>query len=443
MVSITVIGTGYVGLVSGACLADFGNTVTCVDNNPEKIEALKGGKIPIYEPGLDIVVDRNTKAGRLMFTTDLAGSVKKNSVAFIAVGTPPADNGSADLRFVEQVAREIGAAMDSYLVVVDKSTVPIGTAHKVSLWIKEELAKRDLDIPFDVVSNPEFLREGSAVQDFTHPDRVVIGSDSDSARKIMKDIYRSLYLNDTPYIETNLESAEMIKYASNAFLALKITFINEIANLCEKVGANVQDVAKAVGRDGRIGSKFLHPGPGYGGSCFPKDTQAMAKIGRDFDSPLSLVETTIAANERQRLKMTDKIEAGFGGPGSLVGKTIAILGMAFKQDTDDMRDSPAITICEGLVKRGAKLRVWDPGAMKEAAWRLDAIKGSIFFAKGEYDAIEGAGALVILTPWNQFRNLDLVKIKELLTLPLFFDLRNIYKREEVEEAGLQYFSVGR
>jgi UDPglucose 6-dehydrogenase len=432
-----------VGLVSGACLADFGNTVTCVDNNPEKIEALKQGIIPIYEPGLDMVADRNVKAGRLRFSTDLAATVRQNQVAFIAVGTPQSEDGGADLSAVEQAAREIGAAMESYMVVVDKSTVPIGTAKQVSLWIREELAKRSLDIPFDVVSNPEFLREGSAVQDFTHPDRVVIGSDSEAARKIMKDIYRSLYLNETPYIETNLESAEMIKYASNAFLALKITFINEIANLCEKVGANVQDVAKAVGRDGRIGPKFLHPGPGYGGSCFPKDTQALAKIARDYHSPVSLVEATIAANERQKKRMAEKIEDGLGGPGSLAGKTIAILGLAFKQNTDDIRDSPAIAICEELVKRGARLRVWDPAAMKEALWRLRSIQEKIFFASGEYDAMEGAGALAILTPWNQFRNLDFKKTKELLALPNFFDLRNIYNRQEVEAAGLRYYSVGR
>jgi UDPglucose 6-dehydrogenase len=443
MVNIAVIGTGYVGLVSGACLADFGNTVTCVDNNSEKIETLKQGIIPIYEPGLDMVVDRNAKAGRLRFSTDLAGAVKQNQVTFIAVGTPPADDGGADLSAVEQVAREIGAAMESYLVVVDKSTVPIGTAKKVSRWIREELAKRSVDIPFDVVSNPEFLREGSAVQDFTHPDRVVIGSESDAARKIMKDIYRSLYLNETPYIETNLESAEMIKYASNAFLALKITFINEVANLCEKVGANVQDVAKAVGRDGRIGPKFLHPGPGYGGSCFPKDTQALAKIARDHDSPISLVETTIAANERQKMRMAEKIEEGFGGPGSLAGKTIAVLGLAFKQNTDDMRDSPSIVICEELVRRGARLRVWDPAAMKEALWRLGSIKEKVFFASGEYDAMEGSSALAILTPWNQFRNLDLKKAKELLALPLFFDFRNIYDRKDVEASGMRYFSVGK
>jgi UDPglucose 6-dehydrogenase len=441
--NITVVGTGYVGLVSGACLADFGNFVTCVDNNPEKIEKLQRGIIPIYEPGLDLVVRRNTQAGRLGFSTDLAAAVKQNQVAFIAVGTPPADDGSADLRYVEQAAREIAAAMESYTVVVDKSTVPIGTGQKVTGWIREELQKRGAGIPFDVVSNPEFLREGSAVQDFTHPDRVVIGTESERARKIMKDIYRSLYLNETPYIETNLESAEMIKYASNAFLALKITFINEIANLCEKAGADVQAVANAVGRDGRIGSKFLHPGPGYGGSCFPKDTQAMARIGREYGETLSLVETTIEANERQKLRMVDKIEAGLGGPGSLRGKTIAILGLAFKQNTDDMRESPAIVICEGLVRGGAKLRVWDPAAMEEASWRLAAIQDSVFFSRGEYDALEGADALVILTPWNQFRNLDLDRVKKLLTLPCFFDLRNIYNRKEVEAAGLRYFAVGK
>jgi UDPglucose 6-dehydrogenase len=414
-----------------------------VDNNPEKIEKLKQGVIPIYEPGLELVVSRNTQAGRLGFTTELAAAVKQNPVAFIAVGTPPADDGSADLRYVEQAAREIAAAMESYTVVVNKSTVPIGTGRKVTGWIREELKKRGAVIPFDVVSNPEFLREGSAVQDFTHPDRVVIGTESGKARKVMKDIYRSLYLNETPYIETNPESAEMIKYASNAFLAVKITFINETANLCEKVGADVQAVANAMGRDGRIGSKFLHPGPGYGGSCFPKDTQAMARIGREYGEPLSLVETTIEANERQKIRMVHKIETGLGGPGSIRGKTIAILGLAFKQNTDDMRESPAITICEGLVRGGAKLRVWDPAAMEEASWRLEAIKDSVSFTKGEYDALQGADALVILTPWNQFRNFDLGRVKNLLTLPYFFDFRNIYNREEVEAAGLRYFAVGK
>lgn len=443
MAKIAVIGTGYVGLVSGACLADFGNSVVCVDNNAEKIAALRTGAIPIYEPGLDDVVERNVAAGRLSFTTDLVAAVKSNDVAFVAVGTPPADDGSADLRFVEQVAREIARAMDGYKVVVDKSTVPVGTGRKVMGWIKEELATRGADIEFDVVSNPEFLREGSAVQDFTHPDRVVIGSDSARARSTMKDVYRALYLNETPYIETNLETAEMIKYASNAFLAVKITFINEVANLCEKVGANVQDVSKAMGRDGRIGGKFLHPGPGYGGSCFPKDTQAMARTGRDYGEPLSIVETTIEANERQKARMVAKIEAGLGGEGSLKGKTIAILGLAFKPNTDDMRESPAIAVAEGLVARGAKIRAWDPAAMKEASWRLESIKTSLVFASDEYDALSGSDALVLMTEWNQLRNLDLARVKALLKKPVFFDLRNVYKREDVEGAGFSYFAVGR
>jgi UDPglucose 6-dehydrogenase len=443
MARIAVIGTGYVGSVSGACLADFGNHVTCVDRDSEKIESFLKGVIPIYEPGLDTIVTRSVTAGRLKFSTDLKKAVEENDVVFIAVGTPPAEDGGADLRYVEEAAREIGRAMNHYTVVVDKSTVPVGTGRRVSAWIGEELRERGLEVPFDVVSNPEFLREGSAVFDFTHPDRVVIGSGSEKARTLMKEVYRSLYLNETPYIETNLESAEMIKYASNAFLAVKITFINEIANLCENLGADVQDVAKGMGRDGRIGPKFLHPGPGYGGSCFPKDTQALAKTGRDHHSPITLVETAMAANEAQKLRMVGKIEAGLGGPGSLEGKTVALLGLAFKQNTDDMRDSPAIAIARGLAGRGARLRVWDPEAMREARWRLPDIGDSLYFAKDEYDAAEGAQGLAIITPWNQFRNMDLGRIKSLLTLPCFFDLRNIYRREDVEKAGLRYFGVGR
>jgi UDPglucose 6-dehydrogenase len=443
MANIAVIGTGYVGLVSGACLADFGNQVICVDSNREKIETLRKGEIPIYEPGLDLIVDRNVSAGRLNFTTDLDSAVKHNLVVLIAVGTPSTEDGSADLRYVEYAARQIGSSMETYTVVVDKSTVPIGTGRMVKGWIQEELLRRGADIPFDVVSNPEFLREGSAVQDFTHPDRVVIGAESDKSRKIMKDIYRSLYLNETPFIETNLESAEMIKYASNSFLAIKITFINEIANLCEKVGADVQDVAKAVGRDGRIGSKFLHPGPGYGGSCFPKDTRAMAQTGRVYGEPLLLVEAAITSNNNQKSKMTEKIETGMGGAGSLSGKTIAVLGLAFKQNTDDMRESPAIDICGDLVQKGAFLRVWDPAAMKEAQWRLESIKNNIHFSEDEYDAISGAHAVVIITPWNQFRNLDLPRVKKILAQPYFFDLRNIYSRSEVENLGLKYFGVGK
>ncbi|MDR1074619.1 MAG: UDP-glucose/GDP-mannose dehydrogenase family protein [Treponema sp.] len=440
MVSIAMIGTGYVGSVSGACLADFGNTVVCVDSDSEKIEALKRGIIPIFEPGLDGIVARNMQEGRLSFTTDFSGAVKASEVVFIAVGTPPAADGSADLRYVETVAREIGRTIEKWTIVVDKSTVPIGTGRKAHGWIQEELTRRGAAIPFEVVSNPEFLREGTAVYDFTHPDRVVIGTENEKARSLMKDVYRPLYLNETPYIETNLESAEMIKYASNAFLALKITFINEIANLCEKTGADVQDVAKAMGRDGRIGSKFLHPGPGYGGSCFPKDTRALAQIGREYGKPVSLVEAAMSANERQKLRMAEKIQAELG---DLHGKTIAILGLAFKQNTDDMRESPAIAICERLAESGAKLRLFDPAAMKEAEWRLVGIKDSITFTGGEYEASRGADALVILTPWNQFRNLDLNKIKKLLILPYFFDLRNIYKREDVERAGLKYVGVGR
>lgn len=439
MSNIAVVGTGYVGLVSGACLADFGNHVTCVDVDAAKIERLKRGEIPIFEQGLDDVVARTCKAGRLAFTTDLASAVQANDVIFIAVGTPPAEDGSADLRHVEEAARAVARAMNGYKVVVDKSTVPVGTARKVSAWISEELSQRGAAHAFDVVSNPEFLREGSAVQDFTHPDRVVVGADRPQAREVMKEVYRALFLNETPFIETGLETAELIKYASNAFLAVKITFINEVANLCEKVGANVQEVARAMGRDGRIGSKFLHPGPGYGGSCFPKDTQALARTARDYGEPLSLLEATIQSNERQKSRMIDKIEKGIGG---LKGKTLAVLGLSFKPNTDDMRDAPSLAICSGLVERGASLRLWDPVAMKEAGWRLKAIRDKICFASDEYDALTGADAVVILTEWNQFRNLDLSLVKDRLKSPVFFDLRNIYRRETLEGMGFRYFGVG-
>jgi len=439
MAKIAVIGTGYVGSVSGACLADFGNHVICVDTNADKIESLKKGIIPIFEPGLDVVVERNCKDGRLSFSTDLSFALSECNVIFIAVGTPPADDGSADLIYVENAARQIGQLINQYTVVVDKSTVPIGTGRKVTGWIKEELVKRNANIKFDVVSNPEFLREGSAVYDFTHPDRVVIGSESERARGIMKDVYRSLYLNETPFIETNLESAEMIKYASNAFLAVKITFINEIANLCEKTGADIRSVVKAVGKDGRIGSKFLHPGPGYGGSCFPKDTRALAKIAKDNGETLNIVETTIAVNENQKLRAAKKIENAFC---SLKGKTVSILGLAFKPNTDDMRESPAISICEYLSEKGALLRIYDPAAMKEASWRLESIKDSVYFAKDEYDSINGCDAVVIATEWNQFRNLDLQKVKTLLKSPYFFDLRNIYKSDELLSLGFKYYCIG-
>jgi len=444
MTRIAIIGTGYVGLVSGSCLADFGNSVTCVDTNAEKIESLRQGIIPIYEPGLEEVVERNVKAGRLFFTTKLEEAIQKNTAVYIAVGTPPAEDGSADLCYVEEAARSIGKAMEGYTVIVDKSTVPVGTARKVIKWIQEELANRKKDLPFDVVSNPEFLREGTAVYDFTHPDRVVIGAESAKARELMKDVYRPLYLNETPYIETGLESAEMIKYASNAFLAVKISYINEISALCEKTGADVQDVARAMGKDGRIGAKFLHSGPGYGGSCFPKDTKALAKTGRDQNASLFIVEAAIEANEKQKLRMVEKIETGLGG--SLTGKTIAVLGLAFKHNTDDMREAPAITICAELVRRGGKLRVYDPAAMKEALWRLEAFKDSVYFARDEYDAVTGCCALAIITEWHQFRNMDLNRIKLCMnsgSKPCFFDLRNIYKRKEAEDAGFIYWGVGR
>ena len=446
MASVAIIGTGYVGLVSGACLADFGNTVICVDIDKNKIERLKNGEIPIYEPGLENVVVRNTQAQRLQFTDSLPDAVACSEVVFIAVGTPPSEDGSADLSYVESAARDIGKVMTAYKVVVDKSTVPIGTARKVKRWIGEEIANRvrrgelaENDLSFDVVSNPEFLREGAAVHDFTHPDRIVIGAETERARVIMKDVYRSLYLNETPYIETNLESAEMIKYASNAFLAVKISFINEIANLCEKVGADVKEVAKAVGRDGRIGGKFLHPGPGYGGSCFPKDTQAIVRTARDAGSPLSVIEAAILANEEQKNMMVRKIENAMG---TLQGKKIAVLGLAFKPNTDDMREAPALTIISALTAKGAHVKATDPAALEEAKWRLEDTGDSLTLLEDEYETMAGADALVIVTEWNQYRNLDFERVKKLLASPVLFDLRNIYKRTDMEKKGFRYYAVG-
>lgn len=466
MSQITVIGTGYVGLVTGSCLSDFGHRIICVDNDADKVRRLQNGEVPIYEPGLEAIVERNTYYNRLNFTTDTAEAVRSSEVIFIAVGTPPADDGSADLQYVEAVARDIGRAMDGYRVIVDKSTVPIGTGRKVQGWVREELDKRGVSFEFDVVSNPEFLREGNAIQDFTHPDRVVVGSDSERAREVMRQVYRVLYLNETPFIETSVETAEMIKYAANAFLALKITFINETANLCEKVGANVQDVARAMGRDGRISPKFLHAGPGYGGSCFPKDTRALAEIGRAAGARLHLIEQTVESNERQKYLTAAKVRtvmsrakagadtAKAGGPdsgggaqspdgaGDLTGMTIAVLGLAFKPNTDDMRESPAITIMTELAAAGAHFRAYDPEAMEEAVWRLEHIKEHVAFSADEYEAMDGADAVLILTEWNQFRNLDLGRVKKLLKAPYFFDLRNIYNRPMLEELGFFYTGVG-
>lgn len=438
---IAVVGTGYVGLVTGACLAEFGMIVTCVDVDSTKIENLKKGIIPIYEPGLDEIVEKNYKAGRLNFTTDIAEAVKNNLVIFIAVGTPPKEDGSADLKYVEQVAKDIAANMNGYKVVVNKSTVPVGTGQKVKNIIKSVMGDR---YRFDVVSNPEFLREGAAVNDFMRPDRIVIGVESDEAAAIMKDIYSAHYLNEAPFVVTNIETAEMIKYASNAFLALKITYINEIANLCELVGADVHKVAKAMGMDGRISPKFLHPGPGYGGSCFPKDTSALTYIANENGYEIKTIETVIKVNEEQKLRMVTKIANLIGvnlnNPKPFEGKTIAILGLSFKPNTDDMRDSPSIVIVNKLLEYGAQVNAFDPIAMNNAK----GIFGDrVNYCKDEYDACNEADCLVIVTEWNQFRKLDMERIKTLLKENNLADLRNIYEPVKMKNLGFNYTCVGR
>lgn len=439
MRNIAVIGSGYVGLVAGTCLSDFGMNVVLVDNDESKIEKLRDGIIPIYEPGLDELVKRNVYYKRLSFTTEIEQAVKESEVIFIAVGTPPKDDGSVDLHYLLQVAKDIGKYMNEYKVIVDKSTVPVGTGQKVKNTIQKELDARGINYEFDVVSNPEFLREGSAIYDFTHPDRVVVGCESEKANKIMKSVYRVLYINETPFVETNIETAEMIKYAANALLATKITFMNEIANLCEKVGANAQDVARGIGKDGRISSKFLHPGPGYGGSCFPKDTKAIVSIAREHGEKMSIIESVIKANEDQKLRMVYKIENELE---DLSNKKIAILGITFKPKTDDMREAPSLVICDELVKKGAYLQIFDPEGEKEGRLRFKEIEDSVQFYKDEYEAIQNSDALVILTEWHQFRNMDLQKIRKLMKGKLFFDLRNIYNRDIVETNGLEYFGVG-
>lgn len=437
--NITVIGTGYVGLVSGTCLSDFGFQVTCVDIDEKKIKSLNSGIIPIYEPGLEDLVVKNVRQKRLFFTTDMQNAVTRSEVIFIAVGTPPREDGSADMQYVLQAASSIASCMKSYTVVVNKSTVPIGTVQQVTRKITEVLEERGENIPFDVVSNPEFLREGSAVQDFTHPDRIVIGTASERARNIMRNVYRVLYLNNTPFLETTPETAEMIKYASNAFLALKITYINEIANLCEAVGANVKDVSRAMGMDGRISSKFLHAGPGYGGSCFPKDTQAIARIARDSGSRITTIEAAITANEYQKQRMSSKVIQRMG---DLSGKTLAVLGITFKPRTDDMRDAPSLVILPELVKAGASLQIFDPQGEKEGPWRFTSIADHITFCSSEAEAYAGADGVLILTEWNQFRQLPLKEMKESMKGFWFFDFRNIYQRALVEEAGFFYEGVG-
>ncbi|HPI97970.1 MAG TPA: UDP-glucose/GDP-mannose dehydrogenase family protein [Synergistales bacterium] len=440
-VKIGIIGTGYVGLVTGLCLADFGFQVTCGDVNDGKIEKLAQGEIPIYEPGLEVVLDRVRKLGRISFTCECEDLIRKNDVIFICVGTPPQENGSADLSYVWDAARTIGRTIDSYKVVVDKSTVPVGTAARVQSIILNELRNRNLVCDFDVVSNPEFLREGKAVHDFTHPDRVVIGSNNDRATAIMKKIYNPLKLNEVPFVITTPETAEIIKYASNAFLATKIAFINEIANLCEAVNADVQKVAKAMGMDGRISPKFLHPGPGFGGSCFPKDTRALVRIAHEHGVDQLIVSSVVQANENQKLRMVRKIKEAFEG--NLEGRIIAVLGLSFKPETDDMRESPSLVIIPELIRAGAFIRAFDPQAMAEAMKAMKDHEKFISYCEDEYDACRNAHAIVILTDWNQFRRLDLEKVATMMKGRNFFDLRNLYDPEEVYNMGFQYDGVGK
>ncbi len=430
---IAVIGTGYVGLVSGACFAEFGVDVTCVDVDSSKIEKLNNGIIPIYEPGLDQVVEKNVRDGRLHFTTDIRSAVEQAKVVFLAVGTPPQEDGSPDMSYYRQAAKDVAEAMNGYKVLVTKSTVPIGTGEWLRSFVKENLP---IDTDFGVASNPEFLREGAAIDDFMRPDRVVIGSNEPQAIEIMKELYRPLYLIETPIVITSLEAAELIKYAANAFLATKITFINEVANLCDAIGCDVHDVARGMGMDNRIGRKFLHPGPGYGGSCFPKDTRALTTVADQFGVETLIVDAVIEANERQRDAMIPKIEKLVGG---LSGKRIGMLGLSFKPETDDMRESPAIDIIRQLIEKGASVRAFDPVAMDEARHFVDGIE----YAEDEYDAIKDADALVIVTEWNQFRALDMEKVKSLLTAPKVADLRNIYEPDDMRALGFEYVGVGR
>jgi len=432
---ICVVGTGYVGLVTGACLADFGINVTCVDKDKEKIDKLLKGEIPIYEPGLDALVEKNAKAGRLEFSTDLGPSVENALAVFIAVGTPPKEDGSADLSYVVQVAESIADNLNGYKVVVTKSTVPIGTGQLIEKIITERSTGEH---PFSVVSNPEFLREGSAIGDFMRPDRVVIGARDAQAVAIMKDIYSPLYLLETPFVITNIESSELIKYASNAFLATKITFINEVAELCERLGADVHHVAKGMGLDKRIGPKFLHPGPGYGGSCFPKDTQAMTEIARDAGRPFEIVETVVSVNDRVKANSVERVRSAVGD--DLDGKVVAVLGLSFKPETDDMRESAALPLIETLVEAGATVRAYDPVAIENARKMLPL---EVEYCEDSYDAATGADALVIVTEWNQFRSLDMGRIRTSLNQPVVIDLRNLYDPRRMKEQGFRYFSVGR
>ncbi len=430
---ISIIGTGYVGLVTGVCLSDFGLDVLCVDKDKEKIKILNSGGIPIYEPNLKELLKKNTTEGRLKFSNDLKFAIEQSQVIFIAVGTPSNNDGSANLKQIEEVARQIAEYINDYKLIVNKSTVPVGTAQKVKNIISKYQTKK---YPFDIVSNPEFLREGSAVYDFTHPDKIVIGSESSKALNIMQEIYRPLYLINTPFVITNPETAELIKYACNAFLATKITFINEVANLCEKVGADVHQIAQAMGLDGRISPKFLHPGPGYGGSCFPKDTKALYHFASEKEYDFKILGAVINANKRQREIMVEKIKRLVG---SLKDKTIGILGLSFKPNTDDIRESASLDIIKLLLKEGARIKCYDPLAIENTK----KILSDLTYCNDEYETAQDSDALVIATEWNQFRNLDLLEIKKILKTPILIDLKNLYEPTKMKELGFIYEGVGR
>ena len=431
---VAIVGTGYVGLVSGACFADFGHTVICIDNDDAKIAALENGQIPIYEPGLDSLVAENVQAGRLSFTKDLKAAVAESEAVFIAVGTPSRrGDGFADLSYVYAAAEEIAHAIDGYTVVVTKSTVPVGTGTEVAEIIRKARPEAD----FSVVSNPEFLREGAAIEDFKRPDRVVVGAEDERSRDVMRELYRPLYINETPILFTNRTTSELIKYAANAFLATKITFINEMADICEKVGGDVQEVARGIGLDQRVGSKFLHAGPGYGGSCFPKDTLALVRTAQTFGAPTKIVEAVVEINDRRKKQMAERVVEACGG--DVNGKTVALLGLTFKPNTDDMRDSPSLDIVPALQAAGAKIKAFDPAGMEEAQKLLE----NVDYTEGPYQTLDGADAVLIVTEWDEFRALDLDRVKTLLSKPIMIDLRNIYRPSEMAELGFEYHSIGR
>jgi UDPglucose 6-dehydrogenase len=435
---ITVVGTGYVGLVSGTCFAETGIDVTCVDIDKKKVDMLLKGEVPIYEPGLDTLLARNLEKGRITFTTNLAKGIKGSDAVFIAVGTPPDEDGSADLKYVLGVAREIGHHMEDYKVIITKSTVPVGTSFKVKTAVQEELTKRKVDIQFDVASNPEFLKEGSAIDDFLKPDRIVVGIESDRAEKTLKRLYKPFLMNGHPLLFMDIFSSEMTKYAANSMLATKISFMNDIANLCELVGANVDLVRKGIGSDARIGNKFIYPGTGYGGSCFPKDVQALVRTADEYGHSLDVLKAVESVNYRQKSKLVQKIKSHFGE--NLKGKQFGIWGLAFKPKTDDMREAPSLVIIEQLLAMGAQVRVYDPVAMEEAKHTL---KETVVYAKDEYDACIEVDALLLVTEWSEFRMPNFRILEKLMNNKLIFDGRNVYDPEEMKDMGYTYYSIGR